>query len=130
MQNEGGAQPTVTNCILWGNTPDQIRTFGSSSGVGGVTYCDVQGGHPGEGNIDVDPLFADPGAGDYHLRSEAGRWDPARQRWVIDDATSPCIDAGNPVSLGLAALEPEPNGGRVNLGVYGGTREASKSASP
>jgi hypothetical protein len=132
MQNEGGAQPTVTDCILWGNKPDQITTFGGSAsqGAGGVTYSDVQGGHAGVGNIDVDPLFADAVAGDYHLKSQAGRWDPVRRSWVIDAVTSPCIDAGNPASLDLAALEPEPNGGRVNMGAYGGTPEASKSTSP
>ena len=34
------------------------------------TYWDVRGGVPGEGNIEADPLFADPN-GDYHLRSKA-----------------------------------------------------------
>jgi len=39
--------------------------------------------------------------------------------------TSPCIDAGDPNSP--VAEEPQPNGGRINLGTYGGTAEASKS---
>jgi len=131
MQNDGGAQPTITNCILWENTPDQITTFGSFPGqdAEGVTYCNIQGGHDGEGNIDVDPLFADPGAGDYHLKSQAGRWDPATESWVIDDVNSPCIDAGNPDHPDAAAFEPDPSGGRVNMGAYGGTPEASKSTS-
>jgi hypothetical protein len=63
--------------------------------------------------------------GDYHLKSQAGRWDPAGQSWVPDEVTSPCIDAGDPNSP--AGAEPEPNGGRVNMGAYGGTGEASKS---
>jgi hypothetical protein len=42
-----------------------------------VTYCDVQGGFPGTGNIDADPVFLDPGSGDFHL-----------------DPGSPCIDVG------------------------------------
>jgi len=64
--------------------------------------------------------------GDYHLRSEAGRWDSLTQTWVMDDVTSPCLDSGDPdMPVGQ---EPNPNGGRINLGAYGGTAEASKSA--
>jgi hypothetical protein len=96
----------------------------------------------GSGNLDEDPCFADPGywdpngtvddpnddffvEGDYHLKSQAGRWDPVNQRWVNDDATSPCIDAGDP--NGPVGEEPFPNGGRINMGAYGGTDKASKS---
>lgn len=43
----------------------------------------------------------------------------------MDDVTSPCIDAGDPNSP--VGDEPMPNGGRVNMGAYGGTAEASKS---
>jgi len=63
--------------------------------------------------------------GDYHLKSQAGRWDPKTQSWVKDNVTSPCIDAGDPMSP--IGLEPFPNGGRINIGAYGGTAEASKS---
>jgi len=28
----------------------------------------------GEGNIDADPLFANPENGGYHLKSQSGRW--------------------------------------------------------
>ncbi len=90
-----------------------------------VTYSNVQDGWPGESNTGTDPLFADPVDQDYHLESEAGRWDPASESWVIDEVTSPCIDAGDPNSP--IGPEPFPNGGRVNMGVYGGTAEASKS---
>jgi hypothetical protein len=30
----------------------------------------------GVGNIDADPDFVDPTSGDFHLKSQAGRWDP------------------------------------------------------
>jgi hypothetical protein len=96
----------------------------------------------GPGNVSMEPLFADPGYwdsngtpeereddfwvdGDYHLKSQAGRWDPATETWVVDDVTSPCIDAGDPRSP--IGHEPFPNGGRINMGAYGGTSEASKS---
>ena len=132
---------TLTNCVLYGNNFPQI------AGDATISYSDVQDGYEGEGNIDTDPLFADPGYwadlsdpnivveqnnpnaiwvdGDYHLKSEAGRWDPANESWVVDDVTSPCIDAGDPNSP--VGDEPESNGGIVNMGAYGGTAEASMS---
>lgn len=73
--------------------------------------------------ITGDPLFADAANGDYHVKSAAGRWNGSA--WITDVGTSPCIDAGDPVSP--YNNEPEPNGGRVNLGCYGNTAEASKS---
>lgn len=93
-------------------------------------------------NIDADPLFAALGyyddngtpddisddnwvAGDYHLKSQAGRYDPSAQAWVVDGVTSPCIDAGNPLSPVM--YEPHPRGCFVNMGAYRGTEEASKS---
>jgi hypothetical protein len=29
----------------------------------------------GTGNMNKDPLFANPANGDYHLKSQSGRWD-------------------------------------------------------
>lgn len=112
---------TLTNCIVWGNTSPQV------AGNVTVSYSDVQGGWEGEGNIDVDPLFALPDGGDYHLKSQAGRWDAVSGSWVVDEVTSPCIDAGSPDSP--VAFEPFPNGEIVNMGAYGGTTRASKSPS-
>ncbi|UCG60116.1 MAG: right-handed parallel beta-helix repeat-containing protein, partial [Phycisphaerales bacterium] len=74
-----------------------------------------------------DPQFADPDGTDYHLMSRAGRWDRDGAYWVTDDVNSPCIDAGDPDS----AWVPEiwPHGKLINIGAYGGTPEASLSAS-
>jgi parallel beta-helix repeat protein len=124
--------PTLINCIFWGNTPlaggtSQIHD-GFFNGLGcstTVSYSNVQGGWSGEGNIETDPYFADPNNGDYHLRSEAGRWNPNSQSWVLDDVTSPCIDRGDPNST--VGDELDPNGGIINMGAYGGTAEASMS---
>jgi len=60
---------TITNCIIWGNSGSEVY---NSGGTNTVTYCDVQGGYTGTGNINQDPLFV--GGGDYHLQSEAGHW--------------------------------------------------------
>jgi len=119
-----GGSPVLTNCILWGDTPEEILIL---SGTPVITYSNIQGGFTGEGNIDIDPLFADPENGDYHLKSQGGRWDPNSQSWVVDDVNSPCIDAGDPNSP--IGFEPLPNGGRINMGAYGGTEQASLSLS-
>ncbi len=119
-----------------------------------LSYSDIEGGPQGvfvdvnstlnwgKGNINVDPCFAQSGYwdhngtpsdvnddfwvdGDYHLKSQAGRWDANEGRWTKDEVTSLCIDAGDPASP--IGLEPFPNGGIINMGAYGGTSEASKS---
>jgi hypothetical protein len=101
----------------------------------------------GNGNVDNDPCFALPGNwvdksdpnfvvepndpnsfwvdGDYHLKSQAGRWDANSISWVKDDVTSLCIDAGDP-NLDWTK-ELWPNGKRINIGAYGGTPQASMS---
>ena len=113
----------LTNCIVWGNVPEEIYVFGG--GAVTASYCDIRGGWPGTGNINADPCFADTNNGDYHLKSQGGRWEPNEGRWAIDEVTSACIDAGEPMSP--IGHEPFPNGGVINMGAYGGTAEASKS---
>jgi hypothetical protein len=102
-----------------------IAYSGVADGEAGVY---VQGGSTldwGAGNIDADPCFSDPNNDDFHLKSQAGRWDPNSQIWVQDDVTSPCIDTGDPMSP--IGRELFPNGGFINMGAYGGTLKASKS---
>jgi hypothetical protein len=60
---------------------------------------------------------------DLHLKSELGRWD-VTQGWVTDTVTSQCINAGDPASD--YSEEPAPNGGRVNLGAFANTTQASQ----
>ncbi len=142
---------SVRNCIV-SDGPNEVRNDNGS--IITIEYSDVVGGRAaigpnvsvtwGEGNIDADPCFVKPGywdpngtpgdpnddifiEGDYHLKSQAGRWDANSQTWVADGVTSPCIDAGDPNTA--VADEPQPNGGRINMGAYGGTAEASKSYS-
>ena len=73
----------------------------------------------------LGPEDADPAGGDFHLKSTTGRWDAKAQSWVKDNVHSPGIDAGDPKAD--FSKEPTPNGGRINLGAYGNTSEASKS---
>ncbi len=117
-----GYSPILNN-IIWNNeifTEEHVAPEEYD-----IRFNDIQGGWEGEGNIDLDPAFADPANGDYHLKSQAGRWNPVQQTWVVDDVTSPGIDAGDPSSD--VGDEPWPNGGRINLGAYGGTAEAAKT---
>lgn len=142
---DGDGTTTIQNCIIYHNRSGQVGV--GTGGTVKIRYSDVEGGADGiydmgsvdwgPGNIDADPCFVRIGnreyhepdwfffEGDYHLQSQAGRWEPSSQTWVQDANTSPCIDAGNPNSP--IGLEPFPNGGRVNMGAYGGTAEASKS---
>jgi hypothetical protein len=124
-ESTGGAihgTAEITSSILWNNAaPNDPEIYGSCV----VSYTDVRGGYLGPGNIDADPCFADPCDGDYHLQSEGGRWDPNSESWVLDGVTSPCIDKGNFNSP--VGDEPYPNGGKINMGAYGGTVQASKS---
>ncbi|MCQ3920016.1 MAG: hypothetical protein DPW13_03495 [Planctomycetes bacterium] len=77
---------TFTSCIFWNNGPAPLVTDFESELF--ITYSDVMGGFRGEGNLDVDPRFADvvPGRdwrlNDYRLRSD-----------------SPCTDAGDNVAV-------------------------------
>lgn len=115
---QDGSQFTVRNAIFHGNSRDFVG-FEGGSFAASWSITDA----PGQGNFAADPLFANAAAGDYHLRSAAGRWSAGG--WVVDAATSPAIDVGDPASP--HGLEPEPNGGRINLGAFGNTPEASRS---
>ena len=105
----------ISNCIVWGNSaPTSPQIYNAGSGSLAVAYSDVQGGWEGTGNIDPDPCFADSGYwdpnatptdanddfwvdGDYHQKSQGGRWNPNEGGWTTDEVTSPCIDAGDPI---------------------------------
>ncbi len=127
--------PTLTSSILYFNTSGgaQIKSTRAT-----VTYSDVQSSWQGDGNIDADPLFVSAGqwagavwtSGDYHLKSQGWRWNNGASSWVSDDVTSPCIDAGDPAAELLFEPLTAPQGGevvnsRIDMGVYGGTAEAS-----
>lgn len=130
----------IYNSIIWNAEQQAWGSSPSYSNISGNVWLT-------RGNINEDPLFADPGYwadaidpnisadpndpnavwvdGDYHLKSQAGRWDPNSQSWIVDDVTSPCIDSGDPNSP--IQHEPFPNGGIINMGAYGGSSQTSKS---
>ena len=75
-----GPSPAIANSIIWGNYLSEI--WGGSHPPQ-ISYSDIMGGWPGEGNIDEDPLFlkesgpSHPGEWDYHVY-----------------LSSPCVDSG------------------------------------
>jgi predicted outer membrane repeat protein len=82
---DGNSTLTIKNTIAWGNLsktdgsepqPSQL----SGTGTTNVTYSIVQGGWSGEGNLNADPRFVDPAAGNLKLQG-----------------SSPAIDAGDPI---------------------------------
>jgi len=103
------SSPIVTNCILWNNSYNEINNTEGSTPV--VTYCDIQDGYPGEGNINLDPIFIDQYNGDFHI-----------------DVSSPCIDSGNNLAPcisetdfdgNLRILDGDDDGNAtVDMGVY------------
>ncbi len=95
--------PTISNSILWGDTPDEMHIFDSASTI---THSNIQNGYiNGTGIIDVNPLFVDPNAGDYHLKSD-----------------SPCIDKGDPNIPNLPSTDRDGNPRIINnkpdIGAY------------
>jgi hypothetical protein len=95
--NESG-RPSMTNCITWGNTAAALI-----HGFITVTYCDMQYGYTGAGNINRNPLFS---TGGYRLT-----------------ASSPCINYGNPTYQAMPG-ETDLDGnlrvlyGRIDIGAY------------
>jgi hypothetical protein len=91
------SSPIITNCILWSNTGnlshDEFYDWVASPLV---TYSDISGGYPGNGNISADPLLANPISGNVHLLP-----------------SSPCIDSGSNAAALVAG---------IGESVYGGTR--------
>jgi len=105
------SKPTITNCILWADTPDEVYVV---SGKPVVRYSNVQGGYPGRGNIDADPLWVSGPLGDFYLS----------QREAGQPEDSPCVDAGKGKAkkLGLKKTTTRTDGKkdkkRVDMGYH------------
>ena len=72
---------TIFSSLIHGNVPSDVTEHDGVdysfeySNIGVTENVEVEG----SGNISADPLFVDPGNGDYHLTAD-----------------SPCVDAGDP----------------------------------
>ena len=64
----------VANSILWNNTDSSgtgsaAQLSATDPGAQAVSYCDIEGGFVGTGNISDDPLFVNPAYGIYRLKT-------------------------------------------------------------
>lgn len=99
------SNPALTNCILWGDT---AKTSGNEvyndSSTPTFSYCDVEGGVSGNGNMNSDPQFLrKPDAGDD---ATWGTTDDDYGDLHLTDL-SPCIDAGDPSAPGDTDIDGE-----------------------
>ncbi len=106
LYNIYAASPTVRNSILWGNyAPDGDGIYLDGSSVISVAYSLVDGGWPGAGNSDADPLFADAdGADDVFGTADD---DLHLQR------SSPAIDAGDSAEVPADTTDLDRDGDTV-----------------
>ena len=102
----------------------KFKVQGISLGIETVTVWSRDTGND-QHSLSHDPLFFNQGGGDYHLRSVGGRFD-CTSGWTVDVLNSPLIDAGDVADD--ASTEPAPNGNAINIGLFGGTDEASKTS--
>jgi hypothetical protein len=125
---------SFVNALFWDNAPgvDFVATCDEHCGNVrvNVSHSMVQTKYLNQGLkisfgdgivTPVDPLFADPANGDFHLKSKAGRWTPSGR--VQDPVSSPALGKG--YSGGKAPDNPERAGPQIELGAYGNSGEAS-----
>ncbi len=105
-QNHRHRYFSLSNSIFWNNKygEDSIGRI-TINNPGLIFNSDIEGGEDslivgndfewGDGNLNEDPLFADPDEGDYNLTAD-----------------SPCIDAGDPNA------DLDPDGTRSDMGAF------------
>jgi len=95
-----GTEPQVMNSILFFNNDNGAQISGATN----ATYCDVQGGFVGLGNINLNPVFQ------------------STTNLIIVEG-SPCIDAGNTNAQYNDVCFPPSLGTQLNdMGAHGGPR--------
>jgi len=114
-----GSTPSLQNCIVWANTPQQA-TFDPSFSWNNIIvgYTSFQNGVGGisqgngsvywhSGNTETDPEFVNPYGGNFALLE-----------------SSPCIDSGNPdlndngITWENDPDDQDPDGTRMDMGAY------------
>jgi len=105
------SSPVVINTIVRNNYAPIGAEISTEHSSPSVTYSDVKGGWSGIGNIDDDPLFADGPLGNRYLsQSAAGQTE-----------VSPCVDAGDPLSVvvvGTTRTDQVQDVGTVDMGYH------------
>ena len=103
-------QLIARNNIMWGNTQSSGgQVYLREGATADISYTNIEGGYTGEGNIDLQPQFADTS--------------------FLLQPNSPCIDTGNPDAQFNDPEDPENPGNplwpsmgalRNDMGAYGG----------
>jgi parallel beta-helix repeat protein len=113
-ENHPPTSMTITNSIIWNNAATNGNEISDWLSTTVVSYCDVEGGYSGEGNINLDPLFVTgptgPDSGYYLSQVAAGQ-----------DTTSPCVDAGDPLSsmiIGTTRTDEVQDSSVVDMGYH------------
>jgi parallel beta-helix repeat protein len=117
IYKDTGTQPTISNCILWGNDDDLYNCT--------ATYSCIQNGDSGNGNISSNPDFADYDGRDFHLLWDSpcinsgdesgnynGETDIDGEDRVIDDR----VDMGADEAVSYISIDPES----FNVNIYEG----------
>lgn len=129
MNCNGVSSVTGSGVGIWNTDPSRSTFIVQNNDIYNNKNGQIYGGgFIMSNNLNVDPLCADQtnpnfGARDYHLKSKTGRY--LNGKLVKDPISSPLIDAGYQGSAYIN--EPSPNGGRINIGRYGNTVQASRS---
>lgn len=103
QQNAGGIfnedpLSSYTSCILWGNEPSQ------NQGQSLFTYCAVQGGMQGDGNLDIpeENDGEEPGVFVRFLQPATQAGITTEETDWSTDSRSICVNRGKPGSAGYA----------------------------
>jgi len=64
-----GSDIHIMNTVSWANNCIYKPEFFLSGGNPSATYCNVEGGQPGAGNMNSDPMFCDFDNSDYKMNS-------------------------------------------------------------
>lgn len=84
------AEPVLTNCIVWGNKKGFMVNNFNRTDMTNVTYCAIEGGYSGEGNISLEAT----NDGNVNTLNYVRFNDPQNEDYRLHP-TSNCVNTGN-----------------------------------
>jgi hypothetical protein len=104
-----GASASGKNNIIYQNIATSVPNI---SGAATMTYCDIEGGLAGQGNIDSNPLFVNLPVLNFCYLSQVA---------AGQTQNSPCVNAGDPGSTmfsGTTRTDHVQDAGIVDMGFH------------